>query len=193
MRPTKAELAAARGAVVPDVLPASGDEELTALFVGINPSLYSAAVGAHFARPGNRFWRVLHLAGLTDRQLEPSETASLRAAGIGVTNLVARATARADQLTSDELRAGARRLARLVARCSPRHVAVLGLDAFRAAFDRPRARAGRQPEALGRAALWALPNPSGLNASYSMPALVAAYAELAAAVREAVSDRPRTR
>jgi TDG/mug DNA glycosylase family protein len=148
------------------------------LLVGINPSLYSAAVGRHFARPGNRLWRTLHEAGFTDRQLDPSETAALTRAGLGITNLVAGATARADQVPAAQLRDGVRRLAALVERRRPAHVAVLGITAFRLAFDRPGATVGMQRERLVDARLWMLPNPSGLNAGYQQPALTAAYAQL---------------
>jgi len=153
------------------------------LLVGINPSLYSGWSGLHFARPGNRLWRTLHEAGLTDRRLLPSETEAVTAAGLGITNLVARATARADELSADEIRAGLPALQRLVRRCrcrwgGPTHVAVLGVSAYRVALDRPRARVGRQREPIEEAELWVLPNPSGLNAHYQQPALTAAYAEL---------------
>ena len=151
---------------------------MTVLLVGINPSLYSGWTGRHFARPGNRLWRTLHEAGFTDRLLHPSETEAIVAAGLGITNLVARATARADELDPDEIRAGVSPLARLVRRRRPPYVAFLGVSTYRIAFDRARARVGRQDAGFEGAEVWVLPNPSGLNAHYQQPALTAAYAEL---------------
>jgi TDG/mug DNA glycosylase family protein len=178
-KPTAAELAAARTKTVPDVV-APG---LSVLFCGINPGLYSAATGHHFARPGNRFWPALHQSGFTPRQLRPSEQDELLTHGLGVTNIVARATARADELTRDELRAGARTLTALVTRHAPTFVAVVGISAYRVAFDRPKAVMGEQDERIAQARLWVLPNPSGLNAHYQAPALAAAFRELRAATR----------
>jgi TDG/mug DNA glycosylase family protein len=172
--PTRDELTRAAGATIPDVL-APG---LRVLFVGINPGLYSAAVGHHFARPGNRFWRALHGAGFTDRLLDPAEDAELPRYGIGVTNIAARSTASAAELTPDELRLGARALEATVRRHEPSLVAVLGLGAYRVAFGRPRAAEGPQPERLGGAGLWLLPNPSGLNAHHRLPALVERFEAL---------------
>jgi TDG/mug DNA glycosylase family protein len=148
------------------------------LLVGINPSLYSGWTGRHFARPGNRLWRTLHEAGFTEQLLLPSDLDAIVAAGLGITNLVARATARADELDPDEIRAGVRPLARLVRRHRPPYVAFLGVSTYRVAFDRPRAKVGRQEEPFEAARVWVLPNPSGLNAHYQQPALSAAYAEL---------------
>jgi len=178
-RPSRADLLGSYDAVIPDLV----GPGIVTLLVGINPSLYSGWSGLHFARPGNRLWRTLHEAGLTDRRLHPSETEALVQAGLGVTNLVARATARADELSPEEIRAGVEPLRRLIRRCrrrwgGPRQVAVLGVSAYRVAFDRPRAQVGRQPETFEGAGLWVLPNPSGLNAHYQQPALTAAYAEL---------------
>ena len=173
-RPSRTDLEAARTATIPDVVA----EGLRVLFVGINPGLVSGATGHHFARPGNRFWKVLHLAGFTERQLAPSEQRELLAAGLGVTNLVARTTARADELAAKELVAGGRRLERLARRRRPGFVAVLGVTAYRTAFDRPRASVGPQDEAIGGAPTWVLPNPSGLNAHYQVPQLVEVFAEL---------------
>ncbi|MFN2607699.1 MAG: G/U mismatch-specific DNA glycosylase [Acidimicrobiales bacterium] len=170
-------MAAAAGSQVPDVV-APG---LAVLFCGINPGLYSAATGLHFARPGNRFWRVLAAAGLTPRVLEPWETADLLSAGLGITNLVARATARADELSPVELRAGAEHLTATVTRWQPAWVAVVGMGAYRTAFDRPNARIGAQPEGIAGAGAWLLPNPSGLQAHYQLPELTAAFAALARA------------
>jgi len=151
------------------------------LLVGINPSLYSGWSGRHFARPGNRLWRTLHEAGFTDHLLHPAQTDDILAAGLGITNVVARATARADELTDDEIRAGVDPLARLVRRLGVPYVAFLGVTTYRVAFSRPRAQVGPQEQTFEAARVWVLPNPSGLNAHYQQPALTAAYAELRAA------------
>ncbi len=148
------------------------------LFCGINPGLYSGATGLHFARPGNRFWRTLQAAGFTDRLVRPWDERSLLEDGIGITNLVARATATAAELGVEELQAGRRTLEHKVRRYRPRAVAVLGIGAYRSAFSRPRAGIGRQPELLGGAPLWVLPNPSGLNANHQLPDLARAYGAL---------------
>lgn len=172
------------------------DERVRLLFVGINPGLWTAAVNAHFARRGNRFWPALHLAGITPHQVDASDGLSaadrnmLLAAGVGITNIVPVATARADELTRDELGAGAERLIDLVETWRPRVVAVLGLTAFRHAFGRPKARQGRQAEPFAGAALWVLPNPSGLNAHETVATLGASYAE---AAREAGVGQARER
>jgi TDG/mug DNA glycosylase family protein len=176
-RPSPADLAAAANRTIPDVLPAAG-ELLRVLFCGINPSLYSAATGWHFARPGNRFWPALHLSGFTPRRLAPAEQVLLAGYGLGITNLVARATAQAAELDAAELRAGGERLLALVAAHRPRVLAVAGVTAYRTAFARPRAIIGPQPESLGGTRLWILPNPSGLNASWTMPRIAAAFREL---------------
>jgi double-stranded uracil-DNA glycosylase len=168
------DLSWARTNTLPDIV-APG---LDVLFCGINPGLYSAATGHHFARPGNRFWPALHGSGFTPRLFHPSEQQSLLELGLGVTNLVARATARADELTREELEEGGRILTDLVATNEPRFVAVVGITAYRTAFARPKAVMGPQPERLAAARLWVLPNPSGLNAHYQGPALAAAFAEL---------------
>jgi TDG/mug DNA glycosylase family protein len=173
-KPTRAEVAAAYGRAVPDLLRPG----LAVLFCGINPSLYSAAVGHHFARPGNRFWPAVHAAGFSDRRLLPFEERELLANGYGITNLVARATATADELTAAELLAGGRVLARKVRRFRPRFVAFLGIGAYRTAFGRGQVALGRQPEPLGGAGVWVLPNPSGLNAHYQLADLARLYAEL---------------
>lgn len=160
--PTPEELLAAAGKTVPDVIA----PDLKVLFCGINPGLYTAAVGHHFARPGNRFWPALHAAGFTERLLDPSEERELLRHGYGITNVVDRATATAAELTREELAEGGRRLAEKVERFRPQVLAVLGIGAFRTAFGRPGAALGDQPEGLGRTRLWVLPNPSGLNAHY---------------------------
>jgi TDG/mug DNA glycosylase family protein len=152
--------------------------DLDVLFCGINPSLLSAERGHHFARPGNRFWPALHLAGLTPRRLTPDEDMDLLQFGLGVTNVVARPTRTAAELTAEELREGARELAELVGRYRPRVLAVLGVTAWRVAFDHPRARLGRQPERVGGAETWVAPNPSGLNAHHQLPDLARLYGEL---------------
>jgi len=169
-----AELQAARKKPVPDVI-APG---LRVLFCGINPGLYSAAVGHHFARPGNRFWPVLHASGFTPRRLFPHEEQALLRFGCGITNLADRATAAADELTPEELTAGAIRLEAKVAHYHPRCFAVLGVGAYRSAFRRPHAGLGRQPETLGGSILWVLPNPSGLNAHYQAAELARLFGEL---------------
>jgi TDG/mug DNA glycosylase family protein len=173
-RPTQDEIAAAAGRTIPDL----GGPGLGVLFSGINPSLYSAATGHHFARPGNRFWPALHRSGFTPRQLHPSEQQALPGLGLGITNVVARATARADELSAAELVAGGRRLAALARRWQPRHVAVLGVTAYRVAFGRPKAVIGSQDHEIGGVPVWVLPNPSGLNASWPIPRLVDAFHEL---------------
>ncbi|WP_436970961.1 G/U mismatch-specific DNA glycosylase [Micromonospora coxensis] len=177
-RPTKAELAAAADRTIPDVI-ADG---LDVIFVGINPGLWSAATGWHFARPGNRFWPALHRGGFTPRQLHPSEQDELPRLGLGITNMVARASARADELTAAELVAGAEILADKVRRRRPAWVAVVGVTAYRIGFARPKAGFGPQPERLADARLWVLPNPSGLNAHFTAETLGAAFGELRAAV-----------
>jgi double-stranded uracil-DNA glycosylase len=171
--PSREELERAAGRTLEDII-APG---LRVLFCGINPGLYSGYTGHHFARPGNRFWPTIHRAGFTERQLTPAEERLLLDAGLGVTNLVERATATAAELTPEEIRAGGERLLRKVERFRPETVAVLGVSAYRVAFDRPRARIGRQPEPLGPAQLWVLPNPSGLNAHYTPAALAQVYRE----------------
>jgi double-stranded uracil-DNA glycosylase len=176
-RPSAADLAAAAGRTIPDV----GGPGLRVLFSGINPSLYSAATGHHFARPGNRFWPALHRSGFTPRLLHPSEDGELAALGLGITNVVARATARAAELSAAELVEGGEALARTVARWQPAWVAVVGVTAYRVAFARPKAAMGRQPDLVGGRPVWVLPNPSGLNAHYTTDALAAAFAEFRAA------------
>jgi double-stranded uracil-DNA glycosylase len=173
-RPTADELRAARGRRLRDVL-APG---LAVVFCGINPSLYSAAVGHHFARPGNRFWQALRDAGFTDRLLAPAEDGELLRHGCGVTNLVARATAAADELAADEIAAGARRLAVKLRRLQPGCVAFLGVGAYRTAFGHRTARIGLQPETFGGARVWALPNPSGRTAGYQRADFARLFREL---------------
>lgn len=171
---------AAAGKSVPDVIAAG----LHVLFCGINPSLYTAAVGYHFARPGNRFWPALHASGFTDRQLAPNEERELLALGYGITNVVARATARADELPSAEIVAGGRDLASRVVHFNPHIVAVLGISAYRVAFNYPRAVLGLQPEPIGDSLVWVLPNPSGLNAHYQVADLARLFRELRTAAEK---------
>ncbi len=172
--PTTRELEAARNRRVPDLIgPAA-----RVLICGINPSLYTAVVGHHFARPGNRFWPAIARAGITDRVLHPREQHLLLERGYGITNLVARATARADELSDAELVAGATALARKIRRWRIEVLALLGASAYRVAFGRARAALGRQPETLGGAVVWVLPNPSGLNAHYQVDDLARLYGEL---------------
>ena len=172
--PSRTELQAAAGKGLRDVI-APG---LKVLFCGINPGLYSAATGFHFARPGNRFWPALHAAGFTPRLFHPSENERLLALGYGLTNLVNRGTAAANELSSAELIEGGRALAAKVRRFRPRAVAFVGLGAYRSAFGRPRATLGLQPEPLEGAKVWVLPSPSGLNANYQLPALVKLFRAL---------------
>ncbi|MDW4572215.1 mismatch-specific DNA-glycosylase [Microbacterium sp. M3] len=181
---TRAELESFHGRSIPDFMPA----QPRLIFVGINPGLWTAATGVPFARPGNRFYPALVAAGIIPRMprigddgMDPADRAMFFDAGIGVSSIVPRATARADELTRDELREGAARLADDVARWRPGAVAVLGLTAYRQGFDRPRAVAGRQAATLGGVDLWVAPNPSGLNAHESVDSLAAAYAQPARA------------
>ena len=178
MRPTRADLEQARPRVIEDVA-APG---LRVLFSGINPGLYSAWTGHHFARPGNRFWPALHRGGFTDRQLRPDEQHELLALGLGITNVVARATARADELTRAELLEGGEVLRGKVRRLRPRWLAVVGVTAYRTAFDDRGAAVGEQPGSVGGTRVWVLPNPSGLNAHYTPAALADEFARLRASV-----------
>ncbi|MBJ7902645.1 G/U mismatch-specific DNA glycosylase [Streptomyces sp. DSM 110735] len=178
---TQAQLEAARGRLVPDVL-ADG---LHVLFCGINPGLMSAATGHHFARPGNRFWPVLHRSGFTPRQLKPAEERDLLTYGLGITNVVARATARADELKPEEYREGGRLLAAKVERYAPRWLAVVGVTAYRSAFADRTARIGPQDRTIGNTRIWALPNPSGLNAHWTLETMAEEFARLREAATEA--------
>jgi TDG/mug DNA glycosylase family protein len=169
-----AELAAARDTTIPDVI-APG---LAVLFAGINPGLYSAATGYHFARPGNRFWPALYRSGFTPRLFLPEEQAQLLALGLGITNVVARATTRASELRPAEFTEGARLLAGKARQLQPAWLAVLGVTAYRAAFGQSGAGVGRQEEVLGTTRIWVLPNPSGLNARWTAPKLIEAFRDL---------------
>lgn len=183
---TQAELQTYYGASVPDLLPAD-DQPLRLLFVGINPGLWTAATQTHFAHPLNRFYPAIFRAGITTRPIDasagmtPEDRDYFRARGIGFTNIVRRATAKASELSSAELKEGGAELFSLVARRKPAVVAIAGITAYRTAFNRPKAKQGLQPEPLAGAELWVVPNPSGLNAHETVPTLAAAYAEAARA------------
>ena len=174
MRPRTADLLSAAGRRVPDLI----RPDLRILFCGINPGLYSAFTGHHFARPGNRFWPALHAAGFTDRLFTPGEEHELLVIGYGITNLVNRATASAAELTSQQLLAGGRALTAKAKRYTPRVVAILGVSAYRIAFRKDDAEVGPQPDRLGPSILWVLPNPSGLNAHYTPTKLAAVFRDL---------------
>ncbi len=178
-KPTREQLMAADGKTIKDILA----PELDVLFVGINPGLYSAAIGHHFGRPGNRFWPALHAAGFTPRVLTPFEEQLLLEYRLGITNMVTRASSRADELTANELIEGGRVLTRKVKRYRPRFVALLGVTSYRIAFGRKEAQVGRQPEPIGKAVAWLLPNPSGLNAHYQLEDLAKLFTELRKAVQ----------
>ena len=177
-KPTPEQVAAAKDRLLPDVI----GPGLRVLFCGINPSLYSAAVGHHFARPGNRFWPALHGGGFTPRRFSPFEDADLVPLGYGITNVVARPTTQASEVSAAEFAEGGRLLLRKAQRYRPACVAVLGVSAYRVAFARPKAKLGLQPEPLGDAKVWVLPNPSGLNAHFQVPEL----ARLFGVLREAI-------
>jgi TDG/mug DNA glycosylase family protein len=186
-KPTKEQLLAATTKTVRDVIA----PDLRVLFSGINPGLYTAAVGHHFARPGNRFWPTLYAAGFTSRLLSPFDERELLKDGFGITNIVARASASADQLSKDEIVQGGVLLNKKILRYRPRILAVLGLGAYRTAFNRPKAVVGRQDEMMGNTILWVLPNPSGLNANYQAPELIRLFRELRQAVEaDQVTSRP---
>ena len=185
-KPTKEQLAASFGKTVPDVIA----HDLRVLFCGINPGLYTAAVGHHFARPGNRFWPALHQSGFTPSQLSPFDEHDLLKTGVGITNVVARATATAAELTKADFVEGGRALSAKIRRFRPRIVAILGVGAYRDAFAKPKAQVGEQSERIHDARVWVLPNPSGLNANYQLPELVKLFREL----REAAAvDNRRSR
>lgn len=173
-KPTRQQLVEAAGKKVPDVIAPN----LKVLFCGINPGLYTAAVGHHFARPGNRFWPALFKSGFTDRLVSPFEERELLERGIGISNVVPHATATAAELTKEDFIKGGRLLARKVKKYQPRVVAILGVGAYRQAFDKPKATVGEQSERIQSARIWVLPNPSGLNANYQLNDLVRLFREL---------------
>lgn len=172
--PTREQIAAAAGKTLRDVIAPN----LKVLFCGINPGLYSAAVGHNFARPGNRFWPVLHRAGFTPTQLSPFDERRLLEFGVGITNIARRATAAADELNADELIAGARSLRGKLRRYRPGIIAFLGVTAYRAAFQLPKATLGKQEERIENVPIWVLPNPSGLNAHFQIAELAALFAQV---------------
>ena len=187
-KPTKTQLAAASSKRLRDII----GPGLDVLFCGINPGLYSSATGHHFARPGNRFWPALHASGFTPRPFTGFDDRSLMALNLGITNIVARTTATADELSAEELRAGASSLRRKVLRFQPRFLAIVGFTAFRIAFAQPKAIGGRQPDAIGSTIVWLLPNPSGLNAHHQPAQLRALFSDLQHAV-SASSDSSAAR
>jgi double-stranded uracil-DNA glycosylase len=178
-KPTKQQLIDAAGKTLPDVI----GPNLRVLFCGINPGLYTAAVGHHFARPGNRFWPALFKSGFTDRLISPFDERELLKSGLGISNVVPHATATAAELTREDYVQGGRRLAAKVKKYQPRIVAILGVGAYRTAFAKPKATIGEQNERIHCARVWVLPNPSGLNANYQLPDLVRLFRELRAATR----------
>jgi TDG/mug DNA glycosylase family protein len=173
-KPTKEDLADALNRTVPDLIA----PDLRVLFCGINPGIWSGATGLHFARPGNRFWKVLHLAGFTPRQFDPSEEDQLLDHGCGITCFVDRTTARVDELTRSEFEEGGRRLVEKINKYRPHVLAVLGIGAYKAAFNKRAAVVGPQDETIGDTRIWLLPNPSGLNANYQLPDLTALFREM---------------
>ncbi|MFE8948357.1 G/U mismatch-specific DNA glycosylase [Streptomyces sp. NPDC007856] len=176
---TPAQLEAARNRLVPDVVVGG----LQVLFCGINPGLMTAATGHHFARPGNRFWPVLHLSGFTPRLLKPAEQQELLSFGLGITNIVARATARADELTAEEYVEGGRLLTVKVTRWKPKWLALVGVTAYRAAFGDRKAQVGPQERVIGETRVWVLPNPSGLNAHWTAATMAEEFARLRVAAQ----------
>ena len=176
-RPTAAELEAARDVVIPDVIA----PDLRVLFCGINPGLWSGAVGQHFARPGNRFWPALYGSGFTPELFTPARQDELLGLGLGISNVVERTTARADELSAEEFREGARILTAKAAKYRPAWIAIVGITAYRTAFGRPSAQIGAQAERVAESRVWALPNPSGLNAHWSTAALAEEFARFRAA------------
>jgi TDG/mug DNA glycosylase family protein len=174
VKPTKNDLINATDKIINDVIASN----LQILFCGINPGLYSGATGHHFARPGNRFWKVLHAAGFTERLLAPHEELELLKSGYGITNVVARTTARADELTNEEVIAGGLKLREKVLQFKPKFLAVLGITSYRIAFNQPKAVLGLQSEHISKTQIWVLPNPSGLNAHYQIKDLARLFSEL---------------
>jgi double-stranded uracil-DNA glycosylase len=179
-KPNREELQAAYGKGVPDIIAAN----LKVLFCGINPGLYTAAIGHHFGRPGNRFWPALYQAGFTPRLLTPYEERDLLEWGYGITNVVNKATVGEGELSREDLAEGGRRLVRLIQEYRPQYFALLGIGAYRTAFGKPKAKLGRQDETIGRSVLWVLPNPSGLNAHYQIEDLAALFRELRESVEQ---------
>lgn len=187
--PTKEELLAAIDKIVPDVIAPN----LSVLFCGINPGLYTAWSGHHFARPGNRFWPAIHRAGFTPRLLHPSEEQELLQYGCGVTNIVMRASVAAAELSTEELREGGQQLERKLLKYKPKYLAVLGIGAYKTAFGKPKTKIGLQDEQIGSTKIWVLPNPSGLNANYKPAELADMFAELKSVVdkRQRLKERAK--
>ncbi len=173
-KPTKEDLRDATNRTTEDLI----DYNLKVLFCGINPGIWSGATGFHFAKPGNRFWKALHLGGFSDRVLHPSEEHELLENGYGITSFCKRTTARADELTAEEYVEGGKNLVAKIEKFTPRSVAVLGIGAYRTAFQKPKATLGLQAETIGKTKIWLLPNPSGLNAHYQLKDLAALFSEL---------------
>lgn len=188
-RPSRAELEAARNKVVPDLL----TEDLHVLFCGINPGLISGAVGHHFANPGTRFWPALHGSGFTPRRLAPEEEDELLGLGLGITNVAARTTAQADELSREEIVEGGRELRRKVLRWRPRWLAVLGVTAYRDAFGERHATVGPRTMEIGPTRVWLLPNPSGRNAHWQLGPLTEEFARLRRAAELPDRSSPRRR
>ena len=173
-KPTKEDLRDATNRTTIDLI----DYNLKVLFCGINPGIWSGATGFHFAKPGNRFWKTLHLAGFTDRVLHPSEEHELLENGYGITSFCKRTTARADELSNEEFVEGGKDLVKKIERFKPKTLAVLGIGAYRTAFQKPKAALGLQDEKIGGATVWLLPNPSGLNAHYQLADLARLFGEV---------------
>ena len=173
-KPSKEDLRDALNRTTEDLI----DYNLKVLFCGINPGIWSGATGFHFAKPGNRFWKTLHLAGFTNRILHPSEEHELLENGYGITSFCKRTTARADELTIEEYIAGGKNLVKKIKKYQPRTLAVLGITAYRIAFGQPKAKLGLQSEKIAGAEVWVLPNPSGLNAHYQLPDLAKLFSEI---------------
>ncbi len=172
-KPTKEDLRDAINRTTEDLI----DYNLKVLFCGINPGIWSGATGFHFAKPGNRFWKALYLGGFTDRLLHPSEEHELLELGYGITSFCKRTTARADELTAEEFVEGGKNLVRKIKKYKPKNLAVLGIGAYRTAFQKPKATLGLQAKKIGAANVWLLPNPSGLNAHYQLNDLAKLFAE----------------
>jgi TDG/mug DNA glycosylase family protein len=188
-RPTRQQLADAIHRKLRDVIAPA----LRVLFCGINPGLYSTAAGHHFARPGNRFWPALHASGFTPRLFHPSQDRELLQLGLGITNIAARTTPSADELTKDELRRGAMLLRRKILRFRPDFLAIVGLGAYRLAFEQPDAVIGPQPDLIGSTQIWLLPNTSGLNAHYQAADLAKLFGDLRVTAARTIGKAARSR
>lgn len=178
-KPSKEDLLDARRRTTEDLI----DYDLKVLFCGINPGIWSGATGFHFAKPGNRFWKVLYLAGFTNRILHPSEEHELLESGYGITSFVKRTTARADELSTEEFITGGKLLVKKIEKYRPQNLAVLGIGAYRTAFQKPKAKLGLQKEKIADTNIWLLPNPSGLNAHYQADDLAELFREVRLSVQ----------